>query len=183
MKSNVKIALTMDDGSVAVMMFCTEGRSPTLPFGAAWYNDGSGLWVRPPTDENIQAELDKAFPGVNQLGIPKSRPVSFALIDDADIPADRTYRNAWELIGKGITHNMEKARAIHLDHVREARTERLGELDRDWMIATAQGDTVAAAAAEAERQVLRDAPATLPVDDAKTVEELKQLWPENLPRK
>ena len=176
----VRIAITMDDGTVAVMAFITKSRSPTLPKGAVWLEDG--YWYREPNDANIFAEITKAFRPVDSLGIPLPQPTSYKVITTAEEPSDRAYRNAWVFDGKKIVHDMPKARAIHLDKVRRARTRRMGELDVMWSRAAARNDKQAAEAIEAERQALRDAPATLPVDSAQTVDELKAIWPADLPR-
>jgi len=175
MDSNVKIALNMDDGTVAIMSFCTQGRSPTLPFGAAWLNDDSGRWARPPTDANIKAELAKTFPGVNGVGKIKPKPVGFALVEHTNIPADRTYRNALRFDGRTFTHDLDHCKRIHADRIRRDRAAALVELDGQWMRATGQKDSTAADAIEAERQKWRDAPADPRIDAAQSVEELKQI--------
>lgn len=181
MDASIGIAITMDDGSLAIMSFCTVGRSPTLPVGATWMTDGSGRWSRPPTEANLDAEFAKAFPPFDRAGQPKPQPVSRTVVEQKDIPTDRAYRNAWIHDGVKIDHDIVKAREIHLDKIRQARTEALGVLDKDWMKAVGQGDAATAATVEAERQKLRDAPATVEVDKASTIEELKALWPAELP--
>ena len=181
MTPHVLIAITMTNGTVTVMTFITESRSPTLPVGAIWLNHSTRVWRRAPTDENIAAELRKAFPVKNQVGIAKPQPVKWTIVEASDLPKDRTYRNAWRHDGQRFTHDMDHARKIHMEHIRHARTEHLGKLDREWMRATGQGDATLAAAIEAERQVLRDIPLTLPLGTATTPEELKALWPEGLP--
>lgn len=172
----------MSDGTVTVMSFITESRSPTLPSGAVWLDSHSGLWRRDPNDANVQAEMAKAFPRFNQLGIEKPQPVNWSIIHPESIPKDRTYRNAWRHDGTTFSHDMEHARRIHLEHLRHARTEQLGALDREWMRAVGTGDKAAAKDIEAKRDALRNAPATLPVEHAQTVEELKAMWPEGLKR-
>jgi len=175
MDSNVKIALNMDDGTVAIMTFCTQGRSPTLPSGAAWLNDNSGRWARPPTDENIKAELAKALPGVNSIGKKKAKPLSFSLVEHVDIPADRTYRNALRFDGRTFTHDLDHCKRIHAERIRRDRAAALAALDGKWMRATGRGDKAEQDAVEAERQKWRDAPADPRIDAAQSVEELKQI--------
>lgn len=178
----VKVAVAMDDGATAILAFITRSRSPTLPFGAVWSADFPGDWEREPSDANIFAEISKAFPSVDMAGIPKPQPVSYKVIRESDVPLDRSYRNAWKLDSDKIIHDMEKAKEIHLDKVRRARTAQLGELDKDWTQAMGQGDAGKAAEVEAQRQALRDAPQTLDLSKAATIEDLKATWPEGLPR-
>ena len=196
MDSYVKVAITLDDGSLSVMTFVTESRSPTLPTGAVWADLKSGRWTREPTDANVFAEISKAFPAVDRNGLPQPQPVNYKIVDAAEVPTDRTYRNAWTHDGKDFGHDMAKAREIHLDLVRNARADALGALDRDYTKLSGQAlaaDAIAdkavkdaklaeAAAVEAKRQALRDAPQTLDVESAATIEELKALWPADLPR-
>lgn len=180
----VPVAVTMDDGSTAVLSFLIRGSSPTLPHGARW-EDGSGksgIWLRDPTDENLFAELSKACPLVDQLGVPKPQPVRFTVVGWDTIPTDRTYRNALRHTDQGFHHDLAQAKELHLDKIRRARTAQLGELDKEWMRATGQGKKQEADAIEAQRQALRDAPSTTPVEMATTIEELTALWPDGLPR-
>src|SRR3990167_1003425 len=174
MEAHVKLALTMDNGTVAVMAFVTEGRSPTLPFGAQWIPPGE-FWSRQPTDANVWAELRKACPGVNQLGIRRPVPLSYAVITNAEIPADRAYRNAWEFVGGRVVENLAKAKELHRDKLRRQRTELLLPLDIEWSRAMATDDKAAASAVEAERQQLRDAPDDPRIEAAQTVDELKAV--------
>jgi hypothetical protein len=167
---HVKVAITLDDGRVAIMGFVTVGRGPKPPDGGEWINEAAGLWKREPSDANIFQEIARTF----TLG---AQPTSYRIVKDDELPTDRTYRNAWKDDGKGkpLTHDIAKAREIHLRQVREVRGPKLDQLDRDWMRAFGTGDTVEAARIEAKRQELRDLPATLGVDKAKNVEELKAL--------
>ena len=170
------IIIEMSDGSVSIMAFVTRGLSPTLPFGAQWVDQRAQSWTREPSDANVFAELLKTFPA---HGV---QPLRWAIAKPGEIPADRTYRGAWTHDEGGFAHDMVKARAIHLDRVRASRAIELERLDKDWMRATGQNDKRAADAIEAQRQTLRDAPQTLPVDAAQTIDALNTLWPEGLPR-
>ena len=195
MDQTVKIAIAMDDGTTAVMSFLTRGRSPTLPYGAVWeIANTPGWWLREPNDANVFAEISKAFRLTDNNGLPLPQPTQYKRIADDAVPADRTYRNAWTLNGETIEHDMEKARQIQMDRIRRARTAELGKLDSamsqaDEAVFVAGKDVVAAQAAEAakaaiidQKQVLRDLPATFDLSKAATTEELKALWPADLPR-
>lgn len=166
----------MDDGSLALMSFAVRSRSPTLPPGAVWLSKGQGLWHRQPTDENIKAEIAKTFPGINRAGIKRPKPVAFRVISEAALPADRYYRNAWEIDGNGrVAENLEKAKAIHRDKLRNRRTEKMLPLDIQWSYAMANGRADLAAEAEAKRQALRDITEDPRIDAAKSIDELKRI--------
>lgn len=206
----VKLAITLDDGSLSVMSFLTVGRGSVLPYGARWGTDPSsdteedrakgkeaGSWVRPATDANIFEELSRTFPSIDpETKAARPQPVIYRRLADDEMPKDRTYRGAWKDVGTEpgraqISHDMAKAREIHLELVRRARIGKLEELDREFARAAGQkftaedsGDKKAAAAfaaemreVEAERQALRDLPTTIGVERALTVEDLKATWP------
>jgi len=123
------------------------------------------------TDEQIFREVERMYRD------PRASAIGFRRIDDTDLPTDRTYRDAWADTGAGpLTHDMPRARGLHLARVRLARAKRFAELDSEWMRAAGQGKKADEAAVEARRQALRDLPATLGVEAATTVEDLKACW-------
>ena len=75
-----------------------------------------------------------------------------------------------------ITINMDKARDIHRDKVREARDSKLASKDVEFMRAVETGDTNAQTTVAAEKQALRDATAAAAIDAATTADELKAAW-------
>lgn len=79
-----------------------------------------------------------------------------------------------------INVNMDKARDIHRDKVREARNPKLAAKDVDFMRAVEAGDTDAQATVAAEKQALRDATAAAAIDAATTPDELKAAWDSDL---
>jgi len=91
-------------------------------------------------------------------------------VDHDEVPTDRAFRNAW-VDRDGITHCMDKCRAIHMDKIRSARDKKLKELD----IETMRGIDV-----QAEKQILRDIPTTIDLSAADTPEDLKKIWPQQL---
>jgi hypothetical protein len=78
-----------------------------------------------------------------------------------------------------ININLEKARDIHRDKIRQARAPKLAELDAAFQreMEKAKPNTAAIAA---QKQALRDAPAARAIDAAQTPEELKAAWPADL---
>jgi len=172
----IKLAITLDDGSLKIMSFLTKGRGASLPEFAEW-TEVDGWWKRDPSDLAILDELARTFPPQDLDGTPRPQPIGFRRISDSELPADRTYREAWKDSGETIVHDMPRARVIHLSRVRVARAAKLDQLDRDWMRATGRGDKAGVLEAEDRRQLLRDLPASLDVESAQTVEDLKQRWP------
>jgi len=76
-----------------------------------------------------------------------------------------------------ITVNMDKAREIKKDQIREARKPMLESLDVAYMRAVETGDTTQQAQIAAEKQVLRDATADPAIAAATTPEELAAVDP------
>jgi len=91
----------------------------------------------------------------------------------ATVPSDRNFRGAWVLNGSVISEDLNKAKEIFADKIREARTPLLAALDTDYMKALEQGADTAAIVAS--KQALRDAPTA--GDAATTIDELKAAWP------
>jgi hypothetical protein len=96
---------------------------------------------------------------------------------DYTIPAERTFREAWEPSGEAgaISVNMTKAKDIWRDKIRAARVEPLAALDTAYMKALETGADTASIIAQ--KQALRDAPALTSIDNATTPDELKAIQP------
>jgi hypothetical protein len=94
---------------------------------------------------------------------------------DYQIPVERTFRDAWEADENSavINVNLEKAKDIWRDKIREARKPMLEQLDTAYMRALETGaDTTQIIA---DKQVLRDAPAHPNINAATSVSELIQV--------
>ena len=91
----------------------------------------------------------------------------------ATVPANRDFRGAWTLSGSVITEDLDKAKEIFADKVREAREPLLAALDTDYMKALETGSDTTQIVAD--KQALRDAPTA--GDSASTIAELKAAWP------
>ena len=99
---------------------------------------------------------------------------------DYEVPAERTFRGAWEAnAGTGvISVDMAAARDIWRDKIRQARTEPLEALDTAFMKALeTRADTTQITA---DKQALRDAPTDPAIDAATTPEELAAVQPAGL---
>ena len=97
--------------------------------------------------------------------------------EDYTIPAERTFRDAWDVNGDVgvISVNMEKAKEIWRKKIRLARDEPFSSLDTAYMKALETGADTADIVAQ--KQSLRDAPALPSIDAATTPEELKAIQP------
>lgn len=96
---------------------------------------------------------------------------------DYEIPAERTFRSGWEANTDTnvISVNMDKAKDIWRDKIRQARVEPLAVLDTAYMKALeTSADTTQIIA---DKQALRDAPALSSISSASTVDELKAIQP------
>jgi len=98
--------------------------------------------------------------------------VPYEIVDVADIPSDRTFRNAW-VIGDGcVEHDLDQCREIGHDKRRAARTEAFAPFDE---IIAKQIPGADALEAEAARQGIRDkyANVQLAIDAAADPDEIK----------
>jgi hypothetical protein len=102
--------------------------------------------------------------------------VEYAIVDDLG-DLDNEYFDAFEYANLGLHCNINKAKAIHLDKYRQARTPKLQKLDVDYMKAIEVEDHEAAAAIALKKQELRDVTKT-PFPDS--LPEIKATWPEIL---
>jgi hypothetical protein len=129
--------------------------------------------------ENAQVAVVSIASGVSieeaiESSIPKG--VEYAVVDDLG-SLDNEYFNAFEYQDLGISCNIDKAKQIHLDKFRAARTPKLAKLDVDYMKAVEQADINKQAEIAANKQALRDVTLT-PLPD--TLPEIKVVWPDIL---
>jgi hypothetical protein len=99
--------------------------------------------------------------------------ISYKIVESVDI--DNDYFNAYEFDAElGAKVNIEKAKAIHLDKFRAARTPKLAKLDIDFMKAVEANDEEKKAEIVAAKQALRDVTLTPLPDDLAGI---KATWP------
>ena len=96
------------------------------------------------------------------------------------VPSDRSFRNAWSLSGNVISEDLDSAKAIFKDKVREVRKPLLDAEDVVYMKALEADDATAKSASVAKKTSLRDAPAASAIDSATTITELKAAWDSDL---
>jgi len=99
---------------------------------------------------------------------------------DATVPSDRHFRNAWSLSGSTITEDMDAAKVIFKDKIREVRKPLLEEQDVAYMKALEDDDASAQTAAKNTKKSLRDAPAASAISSADTITKLKAAWDTSL---
>lgn len=100
---------------------------------------------------------------------------------DADIPIDRTFRDAWtKLPSSGIQIDMPKAREIWRDYLRSLRGSRLRDLDVAYIRALEINDRQEMNRITALKQALRDVTQNPAIEAAQTPEQLKAFIPEIL---
>lgn len=92
--------------------------------------------------------------------------ISFKIINQSDLPSDRTFRDAWKEDGGSIGVDITKAREVQKDKIRIARAPLMTALDHKQN----DGEDVSA-----ERQRLKDFPDL--VNTVTDLEELKALIP------
>lgn len=179
----IPVALTLDDGSVAIMHYVVEGRF-TRDAWTAMYARGDAVAARleDEAERRARAGQERAdsgapAPGV-QLVVTRSttdeaialevsrnglapRVTSWRRLDPSEIPADRRYRNSWRDNGpdNGIGLDLDKARAERLAVLRTHRNALLDQIDKAANTADDEGRAADARTLRAKRPALRDMPA------------------------
>ena len=100
--------------------------------------------------------------------------LSYEIVEDSVIPTDRSFRNAWKQNTKTIETDMTKAKEIHKDKIRIARTPKLAELDIEFQKALETSSSTTDIVAK--KQLLRDAPAASGISTAASEADLKPQW-------
>ena len=94
----------------------------------------------------------------------------------ATVPSDRHFRGAWSLSGTVISEDMDAAKAIFKDKIREVRAPLLEAEDVVYMKALEAGDADAQAASVTKKNALRNAPAASAITNAANIAALKAAW-------
>lgn len=101
-------------------------------------------------------------------------------VEASEIPADRTFRDAWQAEGGTITHNMDKCREIHKNRLRKLRSPILFALDIEYQRADEEGNVTRKKDIASKKKTLRDVTDDPRITAAKTPDELKSIIPEIL---
>ena len=94
----------------------------------------------------------------------------------ATVPSDRHFRGAWSLSGKVISEDMDAAKVIFKDKIREVRGPLLEAQDVAYMKALEADDAAAKTAAVNAKTALCDAPASSGITNAANIAALKAAW-------
>jgi len=125
------------------------------------YATGTGIAIIHPTGQlSIEKVAEKDVPA----------GVSFRIVDDDEVPIDRTFRNAWK-DDNGIKVDISRAKDITKDRLRNERKPLLEAQDIAFQRALETGASTAAIVSEKQR--LRDI--TKQVDGITSPDELKAL--------
>jgi hypothetical protein len=104
----------------------------------------------------------------------KDCPEGAIIVDSSSLPHEHNdFFNAWELNGTAVTVNLDKAKAITKDRLRQERAPLLQKLDVDYQRADEASEAAKKAEVVAEKQRLRDI--TQLADQATTLDELKAI--------
>ena len=96
----------------------------------------------------------------------------------ATVPANRDFRGAWVIDGSVISEDMDKAKEIFKDKIREVRKPLLEAKDVELMKALEAGTSTTAIATA--KDALRDATDASAISSASTISELKAAWDSSL---
>jgi hypothetical protein len=98
--------------------------------------------------------------------------VTYEIVDEADIPTDRYFRNAWVMGDCCIEHDLDKCKALGHDLRRQQRAEEFKPFDEVIMKQIPGADAVAA---EEARQAIREKYALIQdvIEGASTPDEIK----------
>jgi len=98
--------------------------------------------------------------------------VSYEIVDEADIPTDRFFRNAWTMGDCCIEHDLDRCKEIGHDIRRTQRAEEFKPFDEVIMKQIPGAD---AAVAEEARQAIRDKYSDVQdaIDAAETPDDIK----------
>jgi|TARA_S200002703_G_scaffold104832_1_gene90958 hypothetical protein len=105
---------------------------------------------------------------------------SYTIVEDSQVPTDRSFRDAWALSDGSIQVEMTKAKDLMRDKIREVRKDLLASEDVTFMRAVETADADAQAASAARKQALRDAPLASAISNASDVTALKAAWDTSL---
>ena len=125
-----------------------------------YQNETGGVSIIIPT-ESVELALKDVPEGV-----------PYEIVDEADIPSDRYFRNAWVMGDCCVEHDLDRCKEIGHDRRRQQRAEEFAPYDEVIMKQIPGAD---ATAAEETRQQIRDKYALIQdvIEGASTPDEIK----------
>jgi hypothetical protein len=128
------------------------------------YETETGISIIHPSGElSIEKVFDK--------DVPEQYKSTAKIVEDSEVPDDRTFRNAWKLDKDKIVEDVSKSKEIHKEKLRAERKSLLEEQDVLYMKALENGSDTASIIAEKQR--LRDI--TKQVDLCETIDDIKKV--------
>ena len=100
--------------------------------------------------------------------------LSYHIVEDSEIPKNTFFERAWKIVDGKIEMDITKAKEVHRENIRNARQEKLAELDIEFQRALETSSDTSLIVAN--KQALRDAPAAAGIATATTTDELKAQW-------
>ena len=107
--------------------------------------------------------------------VPENCRDSANVVEVDTVPSDRTFRNSWVTSkGKSVEVDLDKAKVIAKEKVREARVPKFQELDIAYQRADEDGDADNKKAVADKKKVLRDSTANTKITNADSINKLKE---------
>jgi hypothetical protein len=128
------------------------------------YETETGISIIHPTGE---LSIEEVF----NKDVPEKYKSTAKIVEDNIILADRTFRGAWKFDKGKIVEDMDKAKEIHKDKLREERKPLLEKLDVDYMRALEREEETKFIISEKTR--LRDI--TKKVDSCENLDDIKKV--------
>lgn len=163
---NKVIVINNGDGTCAVVVPCPDMFDPNSKTRGLLASNGI---VFNSDEEVLQFIINKDVPEGKE----------YRITDVSNLPQDRTFRNAWtdDNPTETVDVDVEKAKEIKKDHLRELRKPLLEKLDIAYQRADESSDSDKKAEIAAQKQALRDVTSVELPDD---VDQLKAFVPDIL---
>lgn len=124
-------------------------------------------------------ETDDDFYNRMTESIPNQLKWSIRLINSEDIPDDY-FEKAWKLGPENIVVDIRTARKVQLENIRCKRNELLKQLDTSEIEALSKNDNKQLQEIRNKKNILRNLPESLYLNELTNLNDIKQYWPEIL---
>ncbi len=140
-------------------------------------NDGS---IAITTMANSKATVEEMIDHANELTLKNPDYINYILMNDYFVPTDRYFREAWKHETGNIAVNMDKAKNIHLDKLRDIRSQKFIDLGFPQRLNPQVENAILDETTKAKLKELRDFPQTLDLTNVHNPDQLKNIIPECL---
>lgn len=150
-----------------------------------WTNPDGSTSNTIPTNSFKKLHKDKTEDQILDLVEAQSVPpgsINIKRIPENAFPADRIFRDSWEIVGNTIQENMSKARIIHQERMNRIKDREMQSLANQIIVQEALGND--ATVIKSEIQGIQTAIDNVGpnINAAGTPAMLKAVWPAGLPR-